>query len=159
MTYNATLDWLFAQLPMYQKKGISAYKGKLDNILALSEHLGNPEKEFKSIHVAGTNGKGSSCHMLASILKEAGYKTGLYTSPHLRDFRERIKINGGNGRAGFRGGFCGRTQTVFLNYHKLSFFEMTVGMAFPIFFRAKSRHCHYRGRIGRSIGFYEYYTS
>ncbi|MEM8929150.1 MAG: bifunctional folylpolyglutamate synthase/dihydrofolate synthase, partial [Bacteroidota bacterium] len=94
MTYQETLDWLFAQLPMYQNKGAKAFKGKLDNILALSEYLGHPEKKFKTIHVAGTNGKGSSCHMLASILQEAGYKTGLYTSPHLKDFRERMKING-----------------------------------------------------------------
>jgi len=94
VTYKETLNWMFAQLPMYQQKGSSALKNKLDNIESFAHSLGNPEKKFKSIHVAGTNGKGSSCHMLASILQEAGYKVGLYTSPHLKDFRERIKING-----------------------------------------------------------------
>ena len=94
MTYKETLDWMFAQLPMYQQKGSAALKNKLDNIENFTFELGNPEKKFKSIHVTGTNGKGSSSHMLASILQEAGYKVGLYTSPHLKDFRERIKING-----------------------------------------------------------------
>ncbi|MEM1259823.1 MAG: folylpolyglutamate synthase/dihydrofolate synthase family protein [Bacteroidota bacterium] len=135
MTYQETLEWLFAQLPMYQNKGAQAFKGKLDNILALSEHLGHPEKGFKTIHVAGTNGKGSSCHMLASILQEAGYKTGLYTSPHLKDFRERIKINGKMVDAHFVVDFVHEHKS-FLEYHQLSFFEMTVGMAFE-FFAAK----------------------
>ena len=94
MTYEETLDWMFAQLPMYQQKGKNAFNAKLDKSISFSKHLGNPESKFKSIHVAGTNGKGSSSHMLASILQEAGYKIGLYTSPHLKDFRERIKING-----------------------------------------------------------------
>jgi dihydrofolate synthase/folylpolyglutamate synthase len=117
---------------MYQKKGADAYKGKLDNILALSEHLGHPEKKFKSIHVAGTNGKGSSSHMLASILQEAGYKVGLYTSPHLKDFRERIKINGEMVGHDFVMGFVAQNSS-FFQYHQLSFFEMTVGMAFRYF--------------------------
>ncbi len=94
MTYTETLDWMFAQLPMYQQKGKKAFNSKLDGIITLSNHLDNPHKQFKSIHVAGTNGKGSSSHMLASILQEAGYRVGLYTSPHLKDFRERIRING-----------------------------------------------------------------
>lgn len=85
---------MFNRLPMYQNKGREALNHKLDNIRLLSEHLGNPHQQFKSIHVAGTNGKGSSSHMLASVLQQAGYRVGLYTSPHLRDFRERIKING-----------------------------------------------------------------
>lgn len=132
MSYQESLDWLFARLPMYQKKGAKAFKGKLDNILALSEHLGQPEKKFKSIHVAGTNGKGSSCHMLASILQEAGYKTGLYTSPHLKDFRERIKIDGEMVGQDFVVDFVQEHKS-FLEYHSLSFFEMTVGMAFQYF--------------------------
>ncbi|MGD1945065.1 MAG: bifunctional folylpolyglutamate synthase/dihydrofolate synthase [Croceivirga sp.] len=132
MTYSQTLDWLFAQLPMYQQKGASAYKGKLDNILALSEYLGYPEQKFKSIHVAGTNGKGSSSHMLASILQEAGYKTGLYTSPHLKDFRERIKINGKKVGKPFVVDFIEENK-VFFECNQLSFFEMTVGMAFQYF--------------------------
>lgn len=136
MTYQETLDWLFAQLPMYQNKGAKAFKGKMDNILALSEHLGHPETKFKTIHVAGTNGKGSSCHMLASILQEAGYRTGLYTSPHLKDFRERIKINGETIGEDFVVAFV-QEQKPFLDYHELSFFEMTVGMAFQYFAEQK----------------------
>ena len=94
MTYQQTLNYLFSQLPIYQREGIAAYKADIGNIVAASKKLGNPHKKFKSIHVAGTNGKGSVSHMLASIFQEAGYKVGLYTSPHLKDFRERIKING-----------------------------------------------------------------
>ena len=96
MTYQETLDWLFVQLPMYQREGKAAYKKDLSNTLKLAKKLGNPEKKFQSIHVAGTNGKGSTSHMLASVLQEEGLKVGLYTSPHLKDFRERIKINGQN---------------------------------------------------------------
>ncbi|RIV46734.1 bifunctional folylpolyglutamate synthase/dihydrofolate synthase [Flagellimonas pelagia] len=132
MTYKETLDWMFSQLPMYQQKGIVALNAKLDNIIHFSSYLGNPEQKFKSIHVAGTNGKGSSSHMMASILQEAGYKVGLYTSPHLKDFRERIKINGQMVDKGFVKDFIAEHKT-FLEYHKLSFFEMTVGMAFTYF--------------------------
>ena len=132
MTYQETLDWLFSQLPMYQNKGSKAFKGKLDNIIALSQHLGHPEHQFKAIHVAGTNGKGSSSHMLASILQEAGYKTGLYTSPHLKDFRERIKINGQVVSKDYVVRFISEHKA-FFDYHQLSFFEMTVGMAFSYF--------------------------
>jgi len=85
---------MFNQLPVYQLQGASAYKKDLTNTLLLADYLGNPEKEIQCIHVAGTNGKGSTSHLLASILQEAGYSVGLYTSPHLKDFRERIKING-----------------------------------------------------------------
>ena len=119
MTYKETLDWMFSQLPMYQQKGIVALNAKLDNIIHFSSYLGNPEQKFKSIHVAGTNGKGSSSHMLASILQEAGYKVGLYTSPHLKDFRERIKINGQMVDKGFVKDFIAEHKT-FLEYHKLS---------------------------------------
>ena len=93
MTYQETLNWMFVQLPMYQKQGKTAYKEDLSNTLVLAKHLKHPEHQFKSVHVAGTNGKGSTSHMLASVLQEAGYKVGLYTSPHLKDFRERIKID------------------------------------------------------------------
>lgn len=136
MTYQETLEWMFQQLPMYQQKGVSAYKDKLDNILNFSEALGNPHKAFKSIHVAGTNGKGSSSHMLSSILQEAGYKVGLYTSPHLKDFRERIKINGEPVKKEFVKDFIASHRT-FLEWNKLSFFEMTVGMAFAHFAKEK----------------------
>ncbi|MBU2904772.1 bifunctional folylpolyglutamate synthase/dihydrofolate synthase [Arenibacter algicola] len=132
MTYQETLEWMFAQLPMYQQKGISAFKGKLDNIQSLSAYLGHPEWKFKSIHVAGTNGKGSSSHMLASILQEAGYRVGLYTSPHLKDFRERIRINGKPVSKKFVVDFIKKNK-LFLQAHDLSFFEMTVGMAFQYF--------------------------
>ena len=127
---------MFAQLPMYQQKGTKAYKGKLKNSLSLAAHLKNPHLNFKSIHVAGTNGKGSSSHMLASILQEAGYKVGLYTSPHMKDFRERIKINGKpisqKGVIEFI-----EENKAFFETNKLSFFEMSVGMAFDYFSRKK----------------------
>ena len=132
MTYQQTLDWMFAQLPMYQQKGNSAYRAKLDGIKKFAEHLNQPQESFKSIHVAGTNGKGSSSHMLASILQEAGYKVGLYTSPHLKDFRERIRVNGKQASKQFVIDFI-TDNRFFLEGNNLSFFEMTVGMAFCYF--------------------------
>lgn len=136
MNYSDTVNWMFSQLPMYQNIGKVAFKKDLTNTYALSKHLKNPEKKFKSIHVAGTNGKGSTSHMLASILQEAGYKVGLYTSPHLKDFRERIKINGTCVSKQFVIGFI-KQNKLFFNEHSLSFFEMTVGMAFDYFARQK----------------------
>ena len=94
MNYQETLTWMFAQLPMFQSQGRAALNNKLDNIISFTNYLGNPEKQLRTVHIAGTNGKGSSSSMIASILQEAGYKVGLYTSPHLKDFKERIKING-----------------------------------------------------------------
>jgi len=132
MTYQETLSWMFSQLPMYQQQGKSAFKAKLDNSLAFSDHLDRPERKFKSIHVAGTNGKGSSSHLLASILQEAGYRTGLYTSPHLRDFRERIRVDGRPVTQKFVVDFI-KGNKPFFEARKLSFFEMTVGMAFKYF--------------------------
>ena len=132
MNYNDTLNWMFSQLPMYQRQGKTAFKKDLTNSLALSKHLNFPEKKFKTIHVAGTNGKGSTSHMLASVLQEAGYKVGLYTSPHLKDFRERIKINGVEIKKNEVVDFIGNNQHFLLN-NQLSFFEMTVGMAFNHF--------------------------
>ena len=136
MTYKETLDWMFSQRPMYQQRGISALNAKLDNIRLFAARLGHPEKKFKSIHVAGTNGKGSSSHMLASVLQEAGYRVGLYTSPHLKDFRERIRINGRPVSQRFVVDFIQRNRA-FLSENHLSFFEMTVGMAFDYFARKK----------------------
>jgi len=136
VNYRETIDWMFAQLPMYQRKGISAFKGKLDNIQEFSRQLHHPERQFKSIHVAGTNGKGSSCHMLASVLQEAGYKVGLYTSPHLKEFRERIRINGKKVSKSYVTSFI-ETNHHFLTNRNLSFFEMTVGMAFSYFAEEK----------------------
>ncbi len=132
MTYQDTVNWMFKQLPMYQNQGKSAYRANLDNIVLLADYLNFPEKNFKSIHVAGTNGKGSTSHMLASILQEAGYNVGLYTSPHLKDFRERIKINGQEVGELFVVDFIDKHQG-FFESHSLSFFEMTVGMAFEYF--------------------------
>jgi dihydrofolate synthase/folylpolyglutamate synthase len=136
MNYKDTLGWMFSQLPMYQRQGDTAFKKDLTNSLALSKQLNFPEKQFKTIHVAGTNGKGSSSHMLASILQEAGYKVGLYTSPHLKDFRERIKINGKKIRKKDVVNFIDNNK-LFLEAHKLSFFEMTVGLAFECFAKHK----------------------
>lgn len=132
MTYKETLDWMFAQLPMYQNKGKVAFNSKLDGITLFASHLGNPHTNFKSIHVAGTNGKGSSSHLLASVLQEAGYKVGLYTSPHLKDFRERIRINGKKINKDWVVDFI-EDNSSFFEQRKLSFFEMTVGMAFSYF--------------------------
>ncbi|MCC1484758.1 bifunctional folylpolyglutamate synthase/dihydrofolate synthase [Winogradskyella immobilis] len=132
MNYQETVDWMFQQLPMYQAKGKAAYKTDLSNTILLAKHLKNPEHKFKSIHVAGTNGKGSTCHILASILQEAGYKVGLYTSPHLKDYRERIKINGKTISKQFVRGFV-KKHKIFFEVNALSFFEMTVGLAFDYF--------------------------
>ncbi|MDP3313052.1 folylpolyglutamate synthase/dihydrofolate synthase family protein [Lutibacter sp.] len=132
MKYKETLDWMFLKLPMYQRVGSSAIKKDLTNSIAFSTHLNFPENKFKSVHVAGTNGKGSTSHMLASILQEAGYKVGLYTSPHLKDFRERIRVNGKVISKKQVTNFIESNQD-FLDQHELSFFEMTVGMAFYYF--------------------------
>lgn len=132
MTYQEVLDWMFAQLPMYQRQGNTAFKKDLTNILALSKELNFPEKKFKTIHVGGTNGKGSTSHMIASVLQEAGYKVGLYTSPHLKSFTERIKINGEEISQEKVIEFVVNNKG-FLEKQQLSFFEMTVGMAFDFF--------------------------
>ena len=132
MTYDAVLNWMFNQLPVYQNQGKTAYKANLENIQLLSDHLNNPHLNFKSIHVAGTNGKGSTSHMIASVLQESGYKVGLYTSPHLKDFRERIKINGACISKDKVIEFITANKS-FLEVNQLSFFEMTVGMAFKYF--------------------------
>ncbi|MCL9770798.1 bifunctional folylpolyglutamate synthase/dihydrofolate synthase [Flavobacterium sp. HXWNR69] len=132
MTYKETTDWMFSQLPMFQMHGASAYKKDLTNTNLLVEHLKHPEFKFKSIHVAGTNGKGSTSSMIASILQEAGYKVGLYTSPHLKDFRERIRINGVMISEDFVVDFVSENMP-FFEAHHLSFFEMTVGLAFDYF--------------------------
>jgi dihydrofolate synthase/folylpolyglutamate synthase len=132
MNYNETVNWMFKQLPMYQHQGASAYKADLTNTLLLSDYLHHPERKIKCIHVAGTNGKGSTSHMLASIFMEAGYKTGLYTSPHLKDFRERIKIDGKEIEEEFVVDFI-KNHKPFFESHELSFFEMTVGLAFDYF--------------------------
>lgn len=132
MTYKQTLDYLFAKLPMYQRVGASAYKADLNNTIAICNALGNPEKKLKCIHIAGTNGKGSSSHMLAAILQQAGYKTGLYTSPHLVDFRERIKINGKQIPQSEVVKFVEVNKDTFEKIEP-SFFEWTVGLAFDYF--------------------------
>lgn len=136
MTYSETLNWLFNQLPMYQLQGASAYKKDLTNVHVLMDYLGHPESQLQCIHVAGTNGKGSCSHMLASVLQEAGFKVGLYTSPHLKDFRERIKINGQMMSEAFVCDFVNQHQS-FFEANDMSFFEMSVGLAFDYFTKEK----------------------
>ncbi|MDI9257999.1 bifunctional folylpolyglutamate synthase/dihydrofolate synthase [Flavobacterium sedimenticola] len=137
MNYEETLQWMFNKLPMYQTQGASAYRKDISNTVLLANHLGNPEKKLRCIHVAGTNGKGSTSHLLASVLQEAGYKVGLYTSPHLKDYRERIKINGEPISEAAVCEFIARNQS-FFEAHHLSFFEMTVGLALDYFARQKT---------------------
>jgi dihydrofolate synthase/folylpolyglutamate synthase len=132
MTYQETLDYLIDSLPMFQRVGASAFKKDLGNTLAICEHLGNPELKFKSVHVAGTNGKGSTSHTLAAVLQSAGYKTGLYTSPHLKSFTERIRIDGQEIPENSVIQFVADNKEL-LDELKPSFFEMTVGMAFWYF--------------------------
>ncbi len=136
MTYQQTLDYLYGQLPMFTRDGASAFKKDLTNTLMLCENLGNPQHQFKTIHVGGTNGKGSTSHMLAAVLQSAGYKTGLYTSPHLKDFRERIRINGEMIPEKEVVDFVADQQEN-IDVIQPSFFEMTVAMAFDYFAREK----------------------
>lgn len=132
MNYIETVNWLFNNLANYQNQGGSAYKPGLDNINRLLSHLGNPHQSIKTVHIAGTNGKGSTAHILSSILIENGYKTGLFTSPHIKDFRERIKINGQLSKEQFVIDFVKSHQT-FLIEINASFFEITTAMAFQYF--------------------------
>lgn len=132
MNYTETLDYLYSQLPMFQRIGSAAYKANLDNTIAICKLLDNPENKFRSIHIAGTNGKGSTSHLLASVLQSAGLKVGLYTSPHLKDFRERIKINAEFISEQYIVDFVKKHKSDFENIQP-SFFEMTVGLAFDYF--------------------------
>jgi dihydrofolate synthase/folylpolyglutamate synthase len=132
MNYKETLNWMFSQLPMYQLQGVTAYRKDITNTILLANHLGNPEQKLKCIHVGGTNGKGSTSHLLASVLMEAGYKVGLYTSPHLKDFRERIVVNGIPITEQYVCDFIYKNKS-FFESHQLSFFEMTVGLALEYF--------------------------
>ena len=132
MNYKDTISYLYEKLPMYQRSGSIAYKKDIGNIIKASEILGNPHLDFKSIHIAGTNGKGSTSHMISSVLQEAGYKVGLYTSPHLKDFRERIKINGNIISKRLVINFIKKHKSNFEKIH-MSFFELTVAMAFNYF--------------------------
>lgn len=136
MNYQETLDYLFNALPMFQRIGAAAFKKDLSNTIKLCDHLDQPQHKFKSIHIAGTNGKGSSSHMLAAILQEAGYKVGLYTSPHLKSFTERIKINGQEIPEQKVVDYVA-TNRAFLDELKPSFFEMSVGLAFQHFAEEK----------------------
>ncbi len=136
MKYKECIDFLFGSLPMYQRVGAAAYKPDLSNTIALLDAMGNPQQYFKAIHVAGTNGKGSVSHAMASILQEAGFRVGLYTSPHLRSFRERIRINGKEVSMYFVQNFVEKYKDLF-DRLKPSFFEMTVAMAFSYFAEKK----------------------
>lgn len=135
-TYQETVEWMFQQLPMYQQVGNRAYRIDLTNIKKLSFELDNPHLKFKSVHVAGTNGKGSVSHMLASVFAESNYKVGLYTSPHLKDFRERIRVNGEVIPEQQVVDFIAKLQHI-LKKENYSFFEMTVAMAFDYFAQQK----------------------
>ena len=132
MNYTQTCEYLFDKLPMYQRIGGAAYKTDLNNTIELCGLLGSPQHQFKSVHIAGTNGKGSTSHIIASVLQEAGYKTGLYTSPHYKDFRERIKIDGQMIPKNVVVNFIEKWKGDFEKIG-LSFFEMTVGLAFSFF--------------------------
>jgi len=136
MRYQETIDYLYTRLPMFSRIGAAAIKPNLDNTIAICKFLGHPEKKIKTIHIAGTNGKGSTSHMLASIFQEAGYKTGLYTSPHLYDFRERIKVNGQMCSQDFVIDFTNKIKPC-IEKIEPSFFEITVGMAFDYFVQEK----------------------
>lgn len=136
LSYPQTLDYLYSRLPMFQRIGSAAYKADLSNTITICKALGNPENKFRSIHIAGTNGKGSTSHLLAAILQKAGYKTGLYTSPHLKDFRERIRINGKMIPKKRIVDFVAKHKKVFENVEP-SFFEWTVGLAFDFFAQEK----------------------
>lgn len=130
--YQETIDFLFSQLPVFQNQGKTAYKANLDNTIALDTHFNHPHKNYKTIHIAGTNGKGSVSHMIASVLQEAGFKVGLYTSPHLKDFRERIRINGDKVSEEYVVDFVNNNLSIITEL-KPSFFEITVAMAFKYF--------------------------
>lgn len=132
MNYQQSLDYLYSKLPMFTRIGAAAIKKDLHNTLAMTAALGNPHQKFKTIHIAGTNGKGSTSHMLAAILQQAGYKTGLYTSPHLKDFRERIRVNGSMASENFVSDFVTDHQQL-IEKIEPSFFEVTVAMAFQYF--------------------------
>jgi dihydrofolate synthase / folylpolyglutamate synthase len=132
MNYDQTLDYLLTKLPLFSRIGAAAYKADLVNTIRLCESLGNPQTRFRSVHIAGTNGKGSVSHMLASVFQMAGYKTGLYTSPHLKDFRERIKVNGEMISKDFVVGFTEKIKPLIAGIEP-SFFEITVAMAFDYF--------------------------
>jgi dihydrofolate synthase / folylpolyglutamate synthase len=136
MNYKQTIEFLYSQLPAYHRIGKAAYKNNLQNSLALDDYLGRPHSAYRTIHIAGTNGKGSVSHMIASVLMEAGYKTGLYTSPHLKDFRERIRVNGKMIPKSAVTEFIAR-HTPFIISLKPSFFEMTVALAFDYFADSK----------------------
>jgi dihydrofolate synthase / folylpolyglutamate synthase len=134
MNYSQTIEFLYNQLPAYHRIGKAAYKNDLNNITALDNYIGNPHKKFRTIHIAGTNGKGSVSHMISSVLQEAGYRTGLYTSPHLKDFRERIKVNGSMIPEGEVVEFMEKCRDI-IDTLQPSFFEITVAMAFDYFER------------------------
>ena len=136
MNYKEVVEWLFVQLPVFQHTGSNAYRPDIGNIVELTQKAGNPQNEYKSIHVAGTNGKGSTCHMLASVLQESGYKTGLFSSPHMKDFRERIRVNGKMCSKKFVTGYVNDYFELIQSLNA-SFFEVTTAMAFEYFRQEK----------------------
>ncbi len=158
MNYAETINYLFSRLPMYSRIGAAAFKNDLTNTITLCNQLNNPQKKFKSIHIAGTNGKGSVSHMLAAVLQTAGYKTGLYTSPHLKDFRERIKIDGKEVSEEFVIDFTEKIKPL-IEEIQPSFFEITVAMAFDYFAEQQVDIAVIEVGSGRPVGQYQYYHS
>ena len=134
--YSDVINWMYSQLPFYQRKGSKAYKPNLGRMIDFANYLGNPQNKVKTIHVGGTNGKGSTSHMIASVLQDANYKVGLYTSPHIKSFRERIKINGNKIGKKYIVEFI-KSNLKYINNNKLSFFEISVGIAFNFFHLSK----------------------
>ena len=130
--YSDVINWMYSQLPFYQRQGSKAYKPNLGRMFDFTNYLGDPQNKIKIIHVGGTNGKGSTSHMIASVLQDANYKVGLYTSPHIKSFRERIKVNGNKiGKKNIVEFIKSNFQ--YINKNKLSFFEISVGIAFYFF--------------------------
>ena len=158
MDYQNTLKYLYESAPMFQQIGGKAYKPGLETTHQLDKHFGHPHQQFKTIHIAGTNGKGSCSHTIAAVLQCAGYRVGLFTSPHLIDFRERIRINGEMIPEEYVVNFVEEHRSFFEPLHP-SFFELTTAMAFRYFADPKSRCSSYRSRHGRKIGLYEYHPS
>lgn len=150
MNYQETVEYLFTSTPVFEKIGAKAYKPGLDTMYKMDEHFGHPHNQYKCIHIAGTNGKGSSSHTLAAILQSQGYKVGLFTSPHLVDFRERIRVNGEMVSEEYVIDFVENNRKFFEPLHP-SFFELTTMMAFQ-YLQNKGRLCRHRSWIGRKTG-------
>ena len=135
-SFKDVINWINSQIPNYQNQGLKSYKPDLNKMKSFNDFLGNPDNNFKKVHIAGTNGKGSTAHLISSVLQESGYKVGLYTSPHLKCFTERIKINGKSIQKNYVIDFFNKNSG-FIKENSLSFFEITVGLAYENFSKNK----------------------